>query len=107
MNDQASARGAQECVSHGASAASLLAADVARTLRGAAFPIGCYYAIALVVPLLNGGAAAGSAFVEHELFVVLVPPLLVVLLGLARGIVRIALERWAHRGCSGRAPAPR
>ena len=45
--------------------------------RRAALPLGCYYAVTLALPLANGAAAAGSAFVSHALVVLLLPPILI------------------------------
>ncbi len=55
---------------------------MARAFRGAAAPLLSYYAISVVVPLLNGGAARAVPFFEHVCFVLLVPPVLIVITGL-------------------------
>jgi hypothetical protein len=57
-------------------------AALARAFRGAAAPLLSYYAISVVVPLLNGAGARGMPFLEHVCFVLLVPPVLIVITGL-------------------------
>ena len=57
---------------------------VARTFRRAAPPLAWYYAITLALPLANGAAQAGAVFMEHALIVLLLPPVLLVLAGVAR-----------------------
>ena len=56
---------------------------VRRVDRGAfphlALPLACYYAITLAVPILNGAARTGDAFLQHALVVLLVPPVLIAL----------------------------
>jgi exosortase K len=49
------------------------------TFRSLALPLACYYAITLAVPLVNGAAWAGDAFLNHALVVLLVPPALIML----------------------------
>jgi hypothetical protein len=44
-----------------------------RLLRRWALPLWCYYAVTLAVPLLNGAAAQGVAFVSHALIVLAFP----------------------------------
>jgi exosortase K len=46
--------------------------------RSLALPLACYYAITLVVPVVNG-AAMTRAFLAHALVVLLVPPVLIAL----------------------------
>jgi hypothetical protein len=55
---------------------------MARAFRGAAAPLLSYYAISVIVPLLNGAGSQAAPFFEHVCFVVLVPPLLIVITGL-------------------------
>lgn len=55
---------------------------MARAFRGAAAPLLSYYAVCVVVPLLNGGAARAGPFFEHVCLVLLVPPVLVVITSL-------------------------
>jgi hypothetical protein len=47
--------------------------------RRAALPLAWYYAVTLALPLANGAARDGAAFVNHALIVLVVPPLLIVL----------------------------
>jgi ABC-type molybdate transport system permease subunit len=54
-----------------------------RAFRRTALPLACYYAVTLAVPLANGAAYAGSAFVVHALVVLVMPP---VMIGLACAI---------------------
>jgi hypothetical protein len=61
-------------------------APVTRALRGASTPLLWYYAIAVVVPLLNGAASRDTLFVEHTAFVLLVPVVLVTVVGLLTGL---------------------
>ena len=46
---------------------------VAHAFRGAAVPLAFYYVVTLALPLANGAAHAGAAFVEHAVAVLLVP----------------------------------
>jgi len=55
---------------------------MARAFGGAATPLLWYYAIAVVVPLLNGAASRDALFLEHTAFVLLVPVALVTVVGL-------------------------
>jgi hypothetical protein len=48
-----------------------------RAFQRAGVPLAFYYAVTLALPLANG--AAGSAFLEHALVVMAVPPALVLL----------------------------
>jgi hypothetical protein len=57
-------------------------APIPRAFRGASTPLLWYYAIAVVVPLLNGAAARDPLFFEHTAFVLLVPVVLVTVVGL-------------------------
>jgi hypothetical protein len=54
-----------------------LRTTLGRAFRRTALPLGCYYAVTLAVPLANGAAYAGSAFVWHALAVLALPPILV------------------------------
>jgi hypothetical protein len=57
-------------------------APIARAFRGASTPLLWYYAVAIVVPLLNGAASRDTLFVEHTAFVLMVPVVLVTVVGL-------------------------
>ena len=61
---------------------------VARTFRRAAPPLAWYYAVTLALPLANGAAQAGAAFVEHALVVLILPPALIVLASVTREMAR-------------------
>ena len=50
---------------------------VGHAFRGAAVPLAFYYVVTLALPLANGAAHAGAAFVEHAVAVLLVPPIVV------------------------------
>jgi hypothetical protein len=62
-----------------------------RVLRRAGTPLAFYYAVTLALPLANG--AAGSAFLEHALVVLSVPPVLIGLFCSARLTVFLWLRR--------------
>jgi exosortase K len=49
-----------------------------------ALPLGCYYVVTLAVPLVNGAALASDAFLSHAIVVLLVPPVLILLISVAR-----------------------
>jgi hypothetical protein len=51
----------------------------ARAFRRTALPLAAYYAITLALPLANGAARSGAAFIEHALVVLVVPPAIIVL----------------------------
>jgi hypothetical protein len=50
---------------------------VGRGFRRMALPLAAYYAITLGLPLANGAARAGAAFVEHAVIVLVVPPAMI------------------------------
>jgi exosortase K len=50
--------------------------------RSVAAPLVWYYAITIVIPLLNGAAASSLPFVEHALFVLILPLLFIALAAL-------------------------
>jgi Ca-activated chloride channel family protein len=52
-------------------------AAIVRAFRRAALPLASYYGVTLALPLANGAARAGAAFVEHALVVLFVPPCLI------------------------------
>jgi hypothetical protein len=68
-------------------------------LRQSLFPLLTYYATTLAIPMANGAYRQGSDFLEHALFV-LVTPLLVMLLAL----VFVGLSSQSKRGLP---PLPR
>jgi hypothetical protein len=66
-------------------------ASVTRALRRTALPLSCYYAVTLGLPLANGAAGSGAAFVEHALFVLCVPVVAILVASLvyaAAGLIR-------------------
>jgi hypothetical protein len=67
--------------------------SLAQAFRRTALPLAAYYAVTLALPLVNGAAASGAAFVRHAL-VVLVVPLIVIGLACA---VSSALRYGASR----------
>jgi len=69
---------------------------VVRAFRRAAPPLAWYYAVTLALPLANGAAQAGAAFVEHALVVLVLPPVLIVLACVTREIARV-LDRACSR----------
>ena len=62
----------------------------AAAFRRLAAPLAWYYGITVGLPLANGAAAAGAAFVQHALVVLLLPPLLVVMAFAVTDILRLA-----------------
>jgi hypothetical protein len=48
-----------------------------RGFRRAALPLGCYYTVTIALPVANGAAEAGSAFLSHALVVLVLPPILI------------------------------
>jgi hypothetical protein len=76
-------------------------APIARAFRGAWTPLLWYYAIAVVVPLLNGAASRDTLFFEHTVFVLLVPVVLVVLLSMG-ALRRAPLNPRSLRGSGSR-----
>ena len=68
-------------------------APMARAFGGAATPLLWYYAIAIVVPLLNGAASRDALFFEHTAFVLLVPVVLVAIVSLLSVFSKGALRR--------------
>jgi hypothetical protein len=65
----------------------------AYALRRTAVPLASYYAVTLALPLANGAAQSGTAFMEHALVVLVVPPLLIVLACAIRTVVRASVVR--------------
>jgi hypothetical protein len=62
---------------------------VAQAFRHAAPPLAWYYTVTLALPLANGAAQAGAAFVEHAAVVLVLPPALIVLACATRTIARV------------------
>jgi len=82
MRDGAMAR--EACATGAAIMNGDLAVTIARAFRRVALPLAAYYAVTVAVPLANGAAQSGVAFVRHTLVVLIVPPILVVLLCVVR-----------------------
>lgn len=57
--------------------------------RRAALPLAWYYAVTLALPLANGAAQSGAAFVHHALVVLVLPPILIVLVGALHSLARV------------------
>jgi hypothetical protein len=72
---------------------SAFAATVAHAFRRTALPLAAYYAVTLALPLANGAAASGAAFVRHALVVLAVPPILIVA---GCGLCAAANSGWRH-----------
>jgi hypothetical protein len=73
--------------------------QITRAFRRTALPLASYYAITLAVPLANGAAHSGAAFVEHALVVLVVPPIIVVLACAARYSIGSSASFRGCRGC--------
>jgi hypothetical protein len=65
--------------------------NVVRAFRRTAVPLASYYAVTLALPLANGAAESGTAFAEHALVVLVVPPLLIVLVCVVHAIAHVWL----------------
>jgi hypothetical protein len=52
---------------------------IACAFRRTALPLAAYYAVTLAVPLVNGAARSGMAFLDHALIVLIMPPLIIAL----------------------------
>jgi hypothetical protein len=65
-----------------------IAAAIARSFRHTAVPLCWYYLITIAVPLANGATAGGTAFIEHTLFVLMLPAAFIALVGGGRELVR-------------------
>ena len=76
---------------------------IADGFRRTGVPLCCYYAITLALPLANGAAGAGVAFVEHALVVLVIPPIVIALACTAHdvsrrcihGVRRLARRVWS------------
>jgi len=67
--------------------------SIGQAFRRTALPLAAYYAVTLGLPMANGAAHSGAAFVEHALFVLAVPPIIIVLACAVHTIVRAASSR--------------
>ena len=77
---------------------------VAASFRRAALPLASYYAVTLVVPLVNGAARSGVTFVEHALVVLVVPPMAIVLACTVRVMIRAVVRPGASCSSLGKQP---
>ena len=68
---------------------------VAEAGRRAAVPLAGYYTVTLGIPLANGAAKSGAAFLEHALVVLVVPPSIIVLACVFHTIVSTVIDRSA------------
>jgi len=64
-----------------------LIATIARAFGRVLLPLAVYYAVTIAIPLANGAAESGATFWQHTLVVLVVPPVIVVLVCLARTFV--------------------
>jgi hypothetical protein len=65
---------------------SALRTNIASVFRRTALPLASYYAVTLALPLANGAGRSGRAFVEHALFVLAVPPIVIVVAAAVRAM---------------------
>jgi hypothetical protein len=68
-------------------------AATAHAFRRTALPLACYYGVTLGLPLMNGAAMAGAAFLEHALVVLVVPPALIVVVCAMHEVARRLVHR--------------
>ena len=67
---------------------------LAAAFRRAALPLGCYYTVTLLMPLANGAAQSGVAFVDHALVVLLVPPLVILAFCVTHAALGMLARTW-------------
>lgn len=65
---------------------------VARAFRRTALPLAAYYAVTLALPLANGAARSGGAFVDHALIVLAIPPAIIVLVSVGASVIRMRFQ---------------
>jgi hypothetical protein len=77
---------------------------IALAFRRTAVPLASYYAVTLVLPLANGAAQTGGAFVRHAVVVLAVPPVLILLACAIRGLTSATMSAWpgSPRPCRNR-----
>jgi hypothetical protein len=63
---------------------------IVQGFRRATLPLGCYYAVTLLMPLANG-AGQSRAFLDHAVAVASVPLVLVALVTASRACVRLVV----------------
>lgn len=76
------------------------ATTVVCAFRRTAVPLASYYAVTLGLPLANGAAQSGAAFVDHALVVLVVPPIVIVLACTVRDVAH-AFRRSSSRSTAG------
>jgi|RhiMethySRZTD1v2_1073278.scaffolds.fasta_scaffold622945_3 hypothetical protein len=69
---------------------------IARAFRRTALPLAAYYAVTLGLPLANGAARSGGAFIEHALVVLAVPPIVIVVACAVHSISRVGVSGRPH-----------
>jgi len=77
---------------------SALMSAVARALGRTLVPLAAYYGITIGVPLIHGSGSAEAAFLEHMVFVAVLPLTMV-------GLVAIFGHAWRTGLAFGRRPA--
>jgi hypothetical protein len=69
-----------------------------------AMPLAAYYGVTLALPLANGAGRSGTAFVQHAVIVLAVPPMLVLLIcaihAMVQAAARFARSSRSSRGAS-------
>ena len=55
-----------------------------------AMPLAAYYGVTLALPVANGAGRSGTAFVQHAVIVLAVPPMLVLLICAIHAMVQAA-----------------
>ena len=66
--------------------------SAAQALHRLTLPLAAYYAITLGIPILNGAARSGTAFLDHALVVLVVPPTIILLGCVLHTIVRAVVH---------------
>ena len=66
-------------------------ASVGRAFRRTALPLIAYYGVTLALPLANGAARSGAAFVQHAVVVIAVPLIAIVLVCAVHTVVRVGM----------------
>jgi hypothetical protein len=74
--------------------------SLAHAFRRTAVPLTAYYGVTLGLPLANGAARSGAAFVQHALIVLVVPPMVIVLACAAHTIFRVGVRLGSPHGRS-------
>ncbi len=75
---------------------------LSRAYRHAAIPLTAYYTVTVAMPVANGAARSGTAFVDHALVVLVIP---LVLVGVCAAIRTIWTR--AVSACQSRRTRPR